>query len=65
MIAKHWPDTVEDIDQNQEKSDKQSHPKNAKVPISSPPYLNCLPARHNLRLDQKTDPADDHKHEAW
>ena len=42
------PDTVENINEDQEQGDKETHP-----------------ARHHMRVDQKADPADDNKHEAW
>ena len=63
LFTWHWPDTVENIDQNQKQSDQHGHSEvRNKYKLSN---KNISPSRHHFRLDQETDPAHNDEHEAW
>ena len=58
-----FPDTVENIDEHKKQGYQHCHPKQINFcDLTRCPILS--PARHNLWLDQETDPAYYHKHEA-
>ena len=68
MLSKHeiysvLPDTVADVDEDQEEGDQHGHPEQEES-VQQRAIVTASPARDNLWLDQEADPAHDHKHGA-
>ena len=63
VVVWNWPDTVENIDENQEECDKEAHPREGTFQNVKKERERDSPARNNLRLDEKTDPGGDDEHE--